>query len=135
MVTMYNVAYGISPFLMWMLHRIRDLNGYGLPYVPNNLEKTGDFFIKWMVTMYNVAYGISPFLMWMLYRRNMLSQEGFLTIFKYGISASILLTFSSTLRAIGRLANSDYKRFTTSLYRARQGQVVDIRRYDFDFWA
>merc|ERR1719334_2067755 len=85
--------------------------------------------------MYNVAYGISPFLMWMLYRRNMLSQEGFLTIFKYGISASILLTFSSTLRAIGRLANSDYKRFTTSLHRARQGQVVDIRRYDFDFWA
>lgn len=117
------------------LHRIRDLNGYGLPYVPNNLEKTGDFFIKWMVTMYNVAYGISPFLMWMLYRRNMLSQEGFLTMFKYGISASILLTFSSTLRAVGRLANSDYKRFTTSLYRARQGQVVDIRRYDFDFWA
>ena len=30
---------------------------------------------------------------------------------------------------------SDYKRFTTTLYRARQGQVVDIRRYDFDFWA
>jgi len=117
------------------LLRIRDVNGYGQSYVANNLEKTGDFFIKWMVTMYNVAYSISPFLIWTLYRRNMLSQEGFLTIYKYGISASILFTISASLRALGRISNSDYKRFTTTLYRARQGQLVDIRRYDFEFWA
>ena len=67
--------------------------------------QTGDFFIKWMVTMYNIAYGISPFLVWSLYRRNMINQEGFLYLFKYGVSAGILFTASSTLRAFGRLFN------------------------------
>ena len=33
------------------------------------------------------------------------------------------------------VVESDYKRFTAILYRARQGQVVNIRHYDFDFWA
>jgi len=117
------------------LYRHPDVNGYGQVYVANGLEKTGDFFIKWMVTMYNIAYGISPFLVWTLWRRNMLNQEGFLTLFKYGVSASILFTGSSTIRAFGRLFNRDYVRFLTLLHRARQGQVVDWRRYDYDFWA
>jgi len=117
------------------LHRLRDANGYGMPYAANNLEKSGDFFVKWMVTMSNVAYAVWPFLVWTLYRRNMLSQEGFLTIHKYGITTCFVFTTASVVRAMGRLTNNDYRRFITALYRARGGHVVDIRKYDYDFWA
>jgi len=118
------------------LHRLhRGPNNVAVAYKPNLFEKTGDFFITWMVTFYNFAYCISPFLAWTLWRRNMFTRDGVVTLFSYGVSASIFLGLSSGVRAVGRILNSDYIDFARILYRARQGQLVDIRKYDFDFWA
>lgn len=107
-------------------------------YQPKTLEKWGDNVVLSAIVLWNLSLYSSPLICMFMYRRGMFMADNTVPLIKFVTGVGFVVFISLCMRAIGRMSNSNYKKFIATLDVASNNQPASLealREYDFHFSA